>query len=83
MFSLIGIVLKLLIGAFTGYLANMLMKKNTSDMLRNILIGIVGSILGGFIFSLLQLGATGIVGSLIVSLMGSCLLILLMDKLKK
>ncbi len=65
----------LLIGAVAGWLASLIVKGNGSGLLMNLLIGIVGGVLGGWIFSLFGLMAVGTMGSLITSLAGAVILL--------
>jgi uncharacterized membrane protein YeaQ/YmgE (transglycosylase-associated protein family) len=46
----------------------------------NLIVGVVGAILGGFLFRLLGLAAVGMVGDLVTALIGAILLIFLLRK---
>jgi uncharacterized membrane protein YeaQ/YmgE (transglycosylase-associated protein family) len=48
----------------------------------DLLLGIVGSILGGTVFSLLGLHSSGLVGQLVVATVGAILLIVIVRKLR-
>jgi uncharacterized membrane protein YeaQ/YmgE (transglycosylase-associated protein family) len=51
----------LIVGALAGWLASMVMKTNRQQgLLMDIVVGIVGAFIGGFIFS--QFGSTGVTG---------------------
>jgi uncharacterized membrane protein YeaQ/YmgE (transglycosylase-associated protein family) len=71
----VGWVLAIIIGALAGWIAEQIMKTN-HGLLTNIILGIVGAVVGNFILMLI-FGATmgGIVGQLIVAVVGACLLI--------
>ena len=84
---LITILLWLLFGAVVGWLAGIIMKSKGS-LLRNIILGIVGSFVGGFIASLLGFGSLGAdfsfnIVNVLISIAGACLVILLVRVLKK
>ncbi|MDY0295644.1 MAG: GlsB/YeaQ/YmgE family stress response membrane protein [Acholeplasmataceae bacterium] len=72
------IILWLLFGAFIGWIASIIMKKNRSmGLIANIVIGLVGSALGLWLMELLGFGtadAFSLVGML-VSIGGAALLI--------
>jgi len=51
--------------------------------LANIGIGIVGSVLGGFVFRLLGLAAQGAVGELVTATVGAVLLLAVVSAIKK
>ena len=50
-------------------------------MLFSALLGILGGFVGGFVFKLLGLAATGVIGSLLVSVVGACICIWIGRKL--
>jgi len=71
----------LVIGAIAGWLASMVMKTNRRQgLLMDIIVGIVGALIGGFIFN--QLGTPGVTGfniwSLFVAFTGAIVLLGLM-----
>jgi uncharacterized membrane protein YeaQ/YmgE (transglycosylase-associated protein family) len=72
----------LLIGAAAGWLAGQIMKGKGFGLLGNIVIGIVGGMIGGFAFRLLQIQATGGLGELITATVGAILLLYTVDKLR-
>ncbi len=69
------ILVAVVIGALCGWAAGKLMKSEGS-FLRNLLLGIVGGALGGWLGSLIGIGG-GWVMSIILSIAGACLLIFL------
>lgn len=71
----IGWVMAIIIGALAGWIAEQMMKSN-QGLLMNIVMGILGAVIGNFIL-MAVFGATmgGIVGQLIVAVVGACLLI--------
>jgi len=80
------ILLWLLFGAVVGWLAGMIMKSKGS-LLRNIILGIVGSLFGGYIASLLGYGSLDAgfsfdIVNVLISVGGACLLIFLVRVLK-
>jgi len=73
-----GLFLWLVFGALAGWIASMIMGKNSRmGAVGNIVVGIIGAGLGGFVASLLGLGTvTGFnVYSLLISIGGACLLL--------
>jgi uncharacterized membrane protein YeaQ/YmgE (transglycosylase-associated protein family) len=65
----------LIIGGLAGWLAGQITLRRGFGVVRNILIGIIGSFLGGLLFHLLGLTAGGLIGSLVMSTVGALLLI--------
>ncbi len=61
----------ILIGALAGFIAGKLMRGGGFGLIINLLLGIIGGILGGWVFSLFGFAATGIIGSLVTSVVGA------------
>lgn len=79
--SLESLVIFLLIGLIAGWLAGVVMRGGGYGVVADIVIGILGSLVGGFLFSLFGLGASGLLGSIIVAFCGAVVLILVMRTL--
>ncbi len=65
----------LLIGLAAGWLASQIMKGGGSGLVSDLLMGVIGAIVGGFLFGLFGLSATGLLGSLITATVGAIVLI--------
>ncbi|HMQ34146.1 MAG TPA: GlsB/YeaQ/YmgE family stress response membrane protein, partial [Chloroflexaceae bacterium] len=58
---MINFILWILFGALVGWLASLVMRTDAQQgALLNIIVGIIGAFLGGFIFNLLGLGGGNI-----------------------
>ena len=55
--DIMGLLIFLVIGALAGWLAGTIMKGGGFGLLGNIIIGIVGGVVGGFLFNLLAIAA--------------------------
>ena len=55
-------ILFLIIGAIAGWLAGTIMKGRGFGLLGNMVVGIVGAFVGGFLFSAVGLASYGLVG---------------------
>jgi uncharacterized membrane protein YeaQ/YmgE (transglycosylase-associated protein family) len=76
-----SIIITLVIGGIVGWLASLIMKTNAQmGLIANIVVGIVGSLLGFWIAGQLGLGGGAIVGWLI-AIGGAVLLILILKAL--
>ena len=84
LFSLVGVIASLVAGvlvcARAGYVAGRFMGTETS-LGRNILMGILGSFVGEFVFGLFGIYATGSITSFIISVIGACICIWIGQKL--
>lgn len=65
----------ILIGIAAGWLAGQIMKSGNSSLLTDLIIGVIGAVLGGFLFGLLGLSANGLIGSLVTATVGAIVLI--------
>ena len=73
--DLISILVMILIGAVCGWLASLIMKSK-GGLLRNIIIGVIGGFLGGWLLSFVPfLNGMGIVSAILGGVLGSCILI--------
>jgi uncharacterized membrane protein YeaQ/YmgE (transglycosylase-associated protein family) len=65
----------IVIGGIAGWLAGKLMKGGGFGIVVNVLLGIVGSVVGGWLFGLAGITAGGIVGSLASATVGAIVLL--------
>ncbi|MEZ5769799.1 MAG: GlsB/YeaQ/YmgE family stress response membrane protein [Paracoccaceae bacterium] len=70
----LGWLLAILVGALAGWIAASLMKTNTSLFL-NIVLGVVGAAVANFLFGIIGISFSGILGSLIAGVIGASILI--------
>ena len=80
MVDLLGFII---IGIISGWLAGKLTKGKGFGLTVNLIIGILGSLLGGFLFRLLGFYSDGIIASIIVSTVGAILTLYLVNKIKE
>lgn len=80
-----GIILWVIFGALVGGVASWVMGSSRGGLLGDIVIGIVGAVVGGFIMSFF--GKSGVGGfnlySFIVALLGACVLIVIVRALRR
>lgn len=80
--GLMGWVWLIVIGGIIGWLASIVMKTNAQmGLLANIIVGIVGAALGGWLASVLGIGGGGLIVSLLIGIAGAALLIFLLRAL--
>jgi uncharacterized membrane protein YeaQ/YmgE (transglycosylase-associated protein family) len=73
----------LLIGLAAGWLAGQVMKGGGFGPVGDLIVGVIGALLGGFLFSLLGISAGGLLGSLITATVGAVVLLYLLRLIKK
>ncbi|MCF7983808.1 MAG: GlsB/YeaQ/YmgE family stress response membrane protein [Thiohalocapsa sp.] len=73
--DLTSLLIFLAIGAVAGWLAGTLMKGGGFGLLIDIVLGVVGAVVGGFLFGLLGISANGLIGSIITATVGAVVLL--------
>lgn len=78
-------ILWIVFGALVGWVASLIMKTNAQQgALLNILVGIIGATLGGWIMSLVGIGGSGgTIYSFLVALFGACVLIAIVKAIRR
>ena len=76
------IVAFLLVGLIAGWLAGRITKGRGFGLWGNLIVGVAGAILGGFVFRTLGLAAYGTLGGLIMAVVGAILLLYLVRLIK-
>jgi uncharacterized membrane protein YeaQ/YmgE (transglycosylase-associated protein family) len=75
-------IVSLIIGGIVGWLASIVMKTNAQmGLIANVLVGVVGSLLGFWIAGLLGIAPTGGILRFVVALAGAAVLIFILGKL--
>jgi uncharacterized membrane protein YeaQ/YmgE (transglycosylase-associated protein family) len=79
-----GILSWIVLGGIAGWLASIVMKRNNQmGLIANIIAGIVGAVVGGWVFSLF--GGTGVTGfnlpSLVVAFVGAVIVLAVVNLL--
>ena len=80
---ILGWIIKIALWALAGFLASKLMKGRPDGLLSNILLGLVGGVVGSFLFSLVGLDSINGIGNIIVSVVGACAVLFVVKKLAK
>ena len=81
-----GIITWLIFGALVGWVASIIMKRNSEmGAVSNVVVGIIGAGLGGWIATLLGIGTISGFNfySLLIALAGACLLLLVIGLVQR
>lgn len=78
-----NILIFLIVGAIAGWLAGQIVKGGNYGLGMNIVIGVVGAVIGGLVFGLLGLSAHNIIGSIITATVGAVILLWVAPRLFK
>jgi len=72
----VGIITWIIIGLIAGALAKLIMPgDDPGGIIITIIIGMVGSVIGGFLAGLVGLGGGGLIWSIIVAVIGAIILL--------
>lgn len=69
----------LLIGLVAGWLANLIVRGGGSGLIVNLIVGLIGGLLGGWLVSLFGWIPMGTLGSLLTSVLGAVILLLIVS----
>ena len=78
----VGIIGWIVIGIAAGFVAEKVMKRD-HGLLTNLIVGVVGALLGGFIAGALGISFGGWIGSFVIATIGAILLLLILGMLKR
>jgi uncharacterized membrane protein YeaQ/YmgE (transglycosylase-associated protein family) len=73
----------MVIGLIAGWLAGMITKGRGFGVFINLVVGVLGALLGGFLFGLLGLSAHGFIGSVVMAVVGAVVLLFLIGMIKR
>jgi uncharacterized membrane protein YeaQ/YmgE (transglycosylase-associated protein family) len=78
-----GLITLLLTGALAGWVCGLIVKGSGFGPLGNIIVGIVGAFLGNFGLGLLGIGATSLLGHVIIAILGGLAFVWLLARIKR
>jgi uncharacterized membrane protein YeaQ/YmgE (transglycosylase-associated protein family) len=73
----------LLIGLIAGWLAGQITKGRSFGLVNDLIVGVIGALLGGVLFWLIGLSATGLIGSLIMATVGAIVFLYLLRTFRR
>jgi uncharacterized membrane protein YeaQ/YmgE (transglycosylase-associated protein family) len=73
----------ILIGIIAGWLAGQIMKGGGYGLLVDLLLGIIGAVIGGWVFRQLGIAAGGLIGSLITATVGAVIFIAILRLIRR
>lgn len=73
----------IIIGALSGWIAGKLIRGGGFGFVVNFIVGVIGAVIGGWIFGILQISADGKIGSLVTSVVGAVVFLWIVSIFKK
>lgn len=80
---MLSIILTLLIGIIAGYGAGKIMNDTSDNLIIDCIVGIVGGFVGKFLFGLVGFTSTKLLSTVIVSLVGACVVLYIKKLISK
>ena len=77
------IVWMVVIGIAAGWIAGVVMKGRGLGLTGNLVVGVVGALVGGFLFRMLGVTAGGLVGQIIIAAAGAIILLALVRLIRR
>jgi uncharacterized membrane protein YeaQ/YmgE (transglycosylase-associated protein family) len=65
----------IIVGLIAGWAASHAMGVGGLGVIRDVIVGLLGAVIGGVIVGFLWSGTTGFVGSIVVAFIGACILV--------
>ena len=78
-----GLIYTVLVGLVAGWLAGQVMKGGGYGIVVDIILGILGGVVGAWVFGLLGLHAGGLIGRIVVSFVGAVILVWIVHQVKR
>lgn len=78
----IGLLTAIIVGILAGWIAEQVMHRK-HGLITNLIVGLVGALLGGFVAGALGVGYGGFLGSLIVSTLGAIALLAIVNMMRR
>ncbi len=73
--SMSNVLWWLVVGLIAGFLASRVMRGGGYGLIGDIVVGLIGAFLGGWLAGFLGLGSFGLIGTIVVAFIGACILL--------
>ena len=72
-----------MIGLIAGWLAGKVMRGGGYGIVGDMIVGVIGALIGGWLFSLMGISAGGLIGSIITAFVGAVVLIAILRAIRR
>lgn len=73
-----GILAWIVVGLIAGWLTGLIMRHGGYGIIGDLVVGLLGALIGGFLVGLVYHGTVGILGSIIVAVIGAVILVMVL-----
>jgi uncharacterized membrane protein YeaQ/YmgE (transglycosylase-associated protein family) len=70
-----GLIWWIVVGLIAGWAAGKIMKGTGFGAMWDIVLGILGAVIGGWLLGMLGFAGAGLLGTIVVAIIGACILI--------
>jgi uncharacterized membrane protein YeaQ/YmgE (transglycosylase-associated protein family) len=81
--SLSNVLWWLVVGLIAGFLASRVMRSGGYGLIGDIVVGLIGAFIGGWLAGLLGLGSFGLFGTIVVAFIGACILLAILHTVSR
>jgi uncharacterized membrane protein YeaQ/YmgE (transglycosylase-associated protein family) len=78
-----GILAWIVVGLIAGWLTGLVMKGGGYGIVGDLIVGLVGALIGGFVVGLFFPGSVGLIGSIIVAFIGAVIFVVILRALSR
>ncbi len=78
-----AIISWLVVGLVAGWLSGQIMKGSGFGLVGNLVLGVIGAVVGGVLFRLVGLGPTNLIGSVIAATVGAIVFVVVVGLIKR
>jgi uncharacterized membrane protein YeaQ/YmgE (transglycosylase-associated protein family) len=76
-------IIFLIVGLVAGWLASVIVRGRGLGLIGNLVVGVIGAFLGGFLLHAVGIAAFGLIGSVIQATIGAVVLLVIIKALRK
>ncbi|MBN2161118.1 MAG: GlsB/YeaQ/YmgE family stress response membrane protein [Spirochaetes bacterium] len=77
------IIIMLIVGLVAGWLAGLVWKGGGFGLVWNLVLGVAGSFLGGWLFKILNISFGGIIGSIVAAFVGALIILAIVNLIRR
>ena len=78
-----GLFAWLIVGLIAGFLASRVMRGGGYGLIGDIVVGLIGAFIGGWLAGLLGLGSFGLFGTIVIAFIGACILLAILHAVSR
>jgi uncharacterized membrane protein YeaQ/YmgE (transglycosylase-associated protein family) len=71
-----GFLAWIVVGLIAGWLTGLIMRRGGYGIVGDLVVGLLGALMGGFLVGLVYHGTVGIIGSIVVAVIGAMILVI-------